>query len=73
MAKISSLLNKRALPVMEMMNNNQNGFGYTIVNTDFSDFSDEQVTNLVAEFASMKGMLRVRKLDHSNIENWQTD
>lgn len=71
MNKISSLLNKRAIPVMEMINNNQNGVGYTIVNTDFSSFSDDQITNLIEEFSSMKGMLRVRKLDNSSMENWQ--
>lgn len=71
MAEISSLLNEQQLPVMEMMNNNQNGYGYTIVNTDLTNCSDTQLAELMTKFRAIKGMLRVRKLKNANIENWQ--
>lgn len=71
MAEISSLLNEQQLTVMEMMNNNQNGYGYTIVNTDLTDCSDARLAELMTKFRAIKGMLRVRKLKNANIENWQ--
>lgn len=64
--KISSLLNKQGLPILEMMNNNYDGYGYLIVNTDFSDLSVRQITSLIDIFSSMEGMIRVRKLDNHN-------
>lgn len=70
MVKISNLLNQARLPIKEMMNNNQNGYGYTIVNTDFTDFPTDQLTKLLAEFETIEGMLRVRKLENTNLDAW---
>ncbi|MDN6436121.1 NAD(P)-dependent oxidoreductase [Lentilactobacillus parabuchneri] len=68
---VANILNSYDLPVQEMMGNTQDGYGYTIVNTDLSTVSKERKQKLLSELDQIEGMLRVRLLNNPTQGEWQ--
>lgn len=70
-ADVADILNEKNLPVKEMMGNTTNdGYGYTILNTDLSTMKKTQIIQLLTELREVPGMLRVRLLKNPRLANW---
>lgn len=47
------------------------GYGYTIVNTDLAEITQQQTQTLLNELNQIDGMIRVRLLNNPTQGEWQ--
>lgn len=68
---VAGIMSRYDLPVQEMMGNTMDGYGYTIVNTDLAEITQQQTQTLLNELNQIDGMIRVRLLNNPTQGEWQ--
>lgn len=68
---VAGIMSHYDLPVQEMMGNTMDGYGYTIVNTDLAEITQQQTQTLLNELNQIDGMIRVRLLNNPTQGEWQ--
>ncbi|MEK2587014.1 NAD(P)-dependent oxidoreductase [Lentilactobacillus buchneri] len=68
---VAGIMSRYDLPVQEMMGNTMDGYGYTIVNTDLAEITQQQTQTLLNELNQIDGMMRVRLLNNPTQGEWQ--
>ncbi|GAA2982597.1 NAD(P)-dependent oxidoreductase [Lentilactobacillus parakefiri] len=68
---VAGIMSRYDLPVQEMMGNTMDGYGYTIVNTDLGEMTNQQSESLINVLNGVEGMIRVRLLNNPTQGEWQ--
>ncbi|PAK82074.1 NAD(P)-dependent oxidoreductase [Lentilactobacillus parakefiri] len=68
---VAGIMSRYDLPVQEMMGNTMDGYGYTIVNTDLGEMTNQQSESLINDLNGVEGMIRVRLLNNPTQGEWQ--
>lgn len=68
---VAGIMSRYDFPVQEMMGNTMDGYGYTIVNTDLAEITQQQTQTLLNELNQIDGMIRVRLLNNPTQGEWQ--